>query len=79
MDAVESSKDWRELYKKALLERDPESLSLRICQAHKAIQTRTRELWYQGSPETRERESLIAATHYLQILRLLLAKRRHAA
>lgn len=78
MDAAETSKDWRELYKEAVLEHDPERLGTRISQAHKAIQERTRDLWYQGSPEVSERQRLTAATHYLEILRSLLQKRRAA-
>lgn len=62
---------WRELYRKALSENDPQRLSLRIVEAHKAIQERVRQLWYEGSQETRERTRLDAASHSLEALRKL--------
>ena len=68
MDAAETSKDWRELYKEAVLEHDPERLGARISQAHEAIQKRALQLWYEGSHEMSEREHLNAAAHYLEIL-----------
>src|SRR5690242_18937226 len=79
MEAAETSKDWRELYEEAVLEHDPERLGTRIALAHKAIQERTRQLWYEGSQEMSEREHLEAAFHYLEILHSLAGKRGQAA
>lgn len=60
---------WPELYRKALLESDLTRLPSRIEEARRAIQHRARELWYAGSPETRERRDLEAAVRFLSLLR----------
>ena len=62
-------KKWPELYRAALLECDRSRLPARIEEAHKAIQCRARELWYAGSPETRERRDLDVAVRFLGLLR----------
>ena len=59
---------WTELYRNALLESDRSKLPSRIAEARKAIQDRARELWYAGSPETRERRDLDAAVRFLRLL-----------
>jgi hypothetical protein len=64
-----TGKSWPELYRQALLESDRSRLPARIEEAHKAIQRRARELWYAGSPETRERRDLDAALGFLGLLR----------
>jgi len=79
MDAVETTKDWRGLYKEAVLEHDPERLDARISQAHKAIQERARQLWYEGGREVSEREHLTAAAHYLEILHALAGQKGQSA
>ena len=61
--------NWPTLYREALLESDSSRLPARIDEAHKAIQLRARELWYGGSPETRERHDLDAAVRFLGLLR----------
>ncbi len=70
MDADRSA-DWRELYKRALLEPDPRKLPNRIDLAHKAIRSRARQLWYAGSCETREQCQMDAASKLLGMLRML--------
>jgi hypothetical protein len=60
---------WPELYRQALLESDRGRLSARIDEASEAIRRRARELWYAGSPETRERRDLDAALHFLGLLK----------
>jgi hypothetical protein len=67
----DTGKGWPELYRVALLESDRSRLSARIEDAHKAIQHRARELWYAGSPETRERHDLDAAVRFLGLLRMV--------
>jgi hypothetical protein len=62
---------WLELYKEAVSEDDPQKLTVRILVAHKAIQERGRQLWYEGSQETGERTRLDAASHSLEALRKL--------
>ncbi len=70
-----TGKSWPELYRVALLESDRGRLPVRIEEAHKAIQQRARELWYAGSPETRERRDLDAAVRFLGLLRMVGAEK----
>ena len=65
----ETGKCWPELYRVALLESDRGRLPARIDEASEAIRRRARELWYAGSPETRERRDLDTALHFLGLLR----------
>ena len=67
-------KSWPELYREALLESDRTRLPARIEEAHKAIQDRARELWYGGSPQTRERHDLDVAVRFLRLLRTVDAR-----
>lgn len=60
---------WPELYRNALFESDRSRLPARIEEARTAIRCRVRELFYAGSPETRERRDLDAALHFLTLLR----------
>jgi hypothetical protein len=76
MSDTPSGKTWPELYRKALLESDRSRLPARIEEARKAIQHRARELWYAGSPETRERRDLDAAVHFLGLLRTVASSTR---
>ena len=62
-------KSWSELYRRALLESDRSLLPARIEEARKAIRVRARELWYAGSPETKERHDLDAALRFLGLMR----------
>jgi hypothetical protein len=48
-----------------------------ILQAYRAIQERTRKLWYEGAQQTRQRTRLDAASHSSAMLREL--ERRGAA
>lgn len=66
-----TGKGWPELYRVAILESDRGRLSARIEEAHRAIQCRARELWYAGSPETRERHDLDAAVRFLGLLKMV--------
>lgn len=69
MENAGVSKSWRELYREALLEHDPAKLEARIVDAHRAIEEEVRRSWYGRSTDIRERQSLEAASHYLEILR----------
>lgn len=68
MDSAEVANNWRELYKAALLEQDPSKLRIVIADAYRAIQKETRRRWYAGSLTAVDRQSLDAASHYLEIL-----------
>lgn len=71
MSQTQIQDDWHELYRDALLESDPAQVSVRIEQAHKAIQHRALELWYAGSPATKELHDLDTALHFLDLLRIV--------
>jgi len=66
-----TSRHWTELYRKALLEPESARLLARIDEACDAIRCRSRELWYAGSSETRERHALDSALHFLALLRTI--------
>jgi hypothetical protein len=71
----DTGQSWPQLYRQALLESDRSKLPVRIEQAHRAIRQRARELWYGGSPETRERHDLDAAVRFLGLLRMVGAEK----
>lgn len=75
MEGAKGDEHWRRLYREAVMEPDPEGLLVRIAEAHKAIQERERQLWYEGALELSERERLDAASHDLEILRAFGGKR----
>ena len=60
-----------ELYRQALLESDSDRLLARIDEASGAIRCRSRELWYAGSLDTKERRALDSALHFLGLLRMI--------
>jgi hypothetical protein len=62
---------WPELYREALLESNPTKARVRIEEAHNAIHRRVLELWYAGSPETKEQRDLDVALHFLCLLRMV--------
>lgn len=66
-----TSRLWTELYREALLESDSGRILARIDEASDAIRCRSRELWYAGSPETRERHALDWALQCLDLLRTI--------
>jgi hypothetical protein len=66
---------WPKLYRQAILESDHGRLPARIDEASEAIRCRSRELWYAGSPETRERRDLDAALRFLGLLRMVGAEK----
>jgi hypothetical protein len=66
---------WSELYRNALFESDRRRLPARIEEAQTAIRCRVRELFYAGSPETRERRDLDAALRFLTLLRMVGAEK----
>ena len=70
----EQGTHWPELYREALFESDHHRLPARIEEAQNAILCRVRELFYAGSPETRERRDLDAALHFLGLLRMTVAR-----
>ena len=59
---------WPALYRRALMESDRSLLPIRIEEAREAIRFRARELWYAGSPETKERHDLDAALRFLRLM-----------
>jgi hypothetical protein len=65
----DTSGRWPELYRQALPERDNGRLLARIDEARDAILRRSRELWYAGSNETKERHALDSALYFLGLLR----------
>ena len=65
----DTSGRWPELYRQALLESDSGRLLARIDEASDAIRCRSRELWYAGSNETKERHALDSALYFLGLLR----------
>jgi hypothetical protein len=67
---LETSKDWPALYRVAVLESERGRLPARIDEASAAIRHRVRELWYAGSPATKERRDLEAALRFLGLLRM---------
>ena len=64
----DAGRRWSELYRRALLESDRSLLPTRIEEARQAIRFRARELWYGGSPETKERHDLDAALKFLGLM-----------
>ncbi len=70
-------KSWRTAYEAALLEHDSEKLRPMILEAQKAIQEETRRLWYAGSLNRSERQSLDAASRYLAMLYSFANKHEH--
>ena len=75
MPDTSTNKGWPELYRVALLEPDHSRLPGRIEEANIAIRSRVKELWYAGSPETRERRDLDAALRFLELLRMIGAEK----
>jgi hypothetical protein len=69
------SRSWTELYRQALLESDRSRLPARIEEASEAIRRRAMELWYAGSPETKERHDLDASLRFLGLLRMVEAEK----
>ena len=67
----ERNRHWLELYREAVLEPDCKKMRTLAAQAHRAVQSRARELWYAGSPVTCERRQLDAASNFLGILRTI--------
>ena len=67
---LETNKNWPTLYRVAVLESERGRLPARIDEASAAIRRRVRELWYAGSPETKERRDLDAALRFLGLLRM---------
>jgi hypothetical protein len=54
MAEAEKGTVWRDLYRQAVLEPNPEKLAIRIDKAHKAIQWRICKLWHVGAADTNE-------------------------
>ena len=77
MGNARNTKHWRDLYREAIFGADAERLDIRISEVQNAIQVREKQLWYEGSQEAVERERLLAAYHYLEILRSLATKGEH--
>ena len=71
MSEMPMQNSWPELYREALLEPDPTKVPARIEEAQKAICRRALELWYAGSPATKELHDLDTALHFLDLLRIV--------
>jgi hypothetical protein len=69
MSRTSTENCWPELYREALLESNPAKVPARIEEAHKAIHRRVLELWYAGSPQSKEQRDLDVALHFLDLLR----------
>ena len=67
--ASASIRNWRELYRTALLETDPQKLQSRIADAEKAIILRGRELFAMSGDTSEEAEALDDALYALRALR----------
>ncbi len=67
----DTSTDWRQLYREALFEPEPEKLLARIAEAYYAMQCRARELWYEGSSNGKERAQMDAACGFLELLEMM--------
>jgi hypothetical protein len=67
----DTSERWPELYRQAILESDSGRLLARIDEASDAVRRRSRELWYAGSNETKERQALDSALYFLGLLRMV--------
>ncbi len=78
MDNTDDQQHWHDLYRRAMQEPDPALLELRIHEAQKSVQQRTRQLWYGKTGSSKEREALNSAAHHLEVLRKCLAPRRTA-
>ncbi len=76
MDNTEKQPHWQDLYGRAMQEPDPALLELRIREAQQSLQKRARQLWYEKSGETKERDALNSAAHLLEVLRSCLGPRR---
>lgn len=72
MQDFANRRNWRKLYEAALIEHDPAKLRPLIVEAHNAIQEEIRRLWYARSLHWNERQSLDAASRYLEMLDLSL-------
>lgn len=70
---------WRDLYKAALFEPDPQQLPAHISRAESAIVARARELFDQQGDHIEEELALDDALYALQALRSCLSSRSNAA
>ena len=67
--ASASVRNWRELYRSAALETDPQKLEMRIAEAVNAIILRGRELFAESAETSEEAEALDDALYALRALR----------
>jgi hypothetical protein len=68
--------DWRERYRQALFESDPDILPMRLDEAHKAIRWRICELWDIGAADNSELSHLDSAAYFLGLLRTIAEKKQ---
>jgi hypothetical protein len=68
--------EWRERYRQALFESDPDILPMRLDEAHKAIRWRICELWDTGVADYSELSQLDSASYFLGLLRTLAEKKQ---
>jgi len=66
---VGTAQPWKQFYRAALLEKDPERLPLLIDQAEKAIVVRARELFQASGDNGEEQEALEDAVYALHSFR----------
>lgn len=60
---------WRDLYREAVMESDPERLRIRIAVAYKAIRTRMAEVRQDKAAQFDEQARLDCAMHFLHLLK----------
>ena len=66
----DGNQNWLTLYREAVLETDRKKVKTRVVRTQMAIQSRARELWYAGTPETSERRQTgRGRSNFLGILR----------
>ena len=66
MSRAPTPNNWRELYSDALEDFDP----ARIEETQKAVQRRALEIWFAGSPESKERREIASAIYFLNLFAL---------
>lgn len=71
--------DWREQYRQALFEADPQRVLTRIEEAHQAIRFRICELWDSDAADIRERSELDSAAYFLGLLRTIAANKEKSS
>ena len=75
----ETDIDWREHYRQALFEADPDKLQMGIAAAHQAVQQRICTLWDIQPADIRELTQLAYASYFLGLLSTITEQNQNAA